>query len=209
MKILVGCETELTISKRPFLFCLRVEFFFFAKFGKIQDWWSVRCERPFMPAKNSTVSSTNSCRNLAIQLRPLTTQSGRRRLFPSSVGPHSRHRFARKSGERLHLTLCWPGYLDKPEILEQFAFFPDNPQRFKFATRELTDDDALEVVERFLEIAGTLQELGDTSEDWPARIKWLNTLIGELWQNRGLYPGMPQVMTTLGLEGAIPFWNGA
>lgn len=105
------------------------------------------------------------------------------------------------------LRLPYHRYLDKPEILDQFAFFPENPQRFKFATRELTDDDALEVVERFLEIAGTLHELGDTSEDWPARIKWLNTLIGELWQNRGLYPGMPQVMATLGLDGAIPFWK--
>ncbi|MDZ4818446.1 MAG: AAA family ATPase [Planctomycetota bacterium] len=98
-------------------------------------------------------------------------------------------------------------YLDKPEILERFAFYPDNAQRFKYATRELTDDDALEVVERFLEIAGTLHELGDTSEDWPARIKWLNTLIAELWQHRGLYPGMPHVMSVLGLEQAIPFWK--
>jgi hypothetical protein len=71
----------------------------------------------------------------------------------------------------------------------------------------MTDDDALEVVERFLEIAGTLQELDGKSEDWPTRIKWLNILIGELWKNRGLYPGMPQVMATLGLEDAIPFWK--
>jgi exodeoxyribonuclease V alpha subunit len=105
------------------------------------------------------------------------------------------------------LRLPYHRYLDKPEILEQFAFYPENPQRFKFATRELTDDDALEVVERFLEIAGTLHKLGDTSEDWPTRIKWLNTLVGELWENRGLYPGMPQVMTILGLEAGIPFWK--
>jgi len=105
------------------------------------------------------------------------------------------------------MRLPYHRYLDKPEILEQFAFYPDNAQRFKYATRELTDDDALEVVERFVEIAGTLHELGDTSEDWPARIKWLNTLIAELWQHRGLYPGMPQVMTVLGLEDAIPFWK--
>lgn len=105
------------------------------------------------------------------------------------------------------LRLPYHRYLDKPDVLEKFAFYPENPQRFKYATRELTDDDALEVVERFLEIAGTLHELGDKSEDWPTRIKWLNTLIGELWKNRGLYPGMPQVMGTLGMEVAIPFWK--
>jgi hypothetical protein len=105
------------------------------------------------------------------------------------------------------LRLPYHKYLDKPEILEKFALFPDNPQRFKFATRELTDDDALEVVERFLEIAGTLHELGDKSEDWPARISWLNTLIAELWRHRGLYPGMPHVLTVLGLDQTIPFWK--
>ena len=31
------------------------------------------------------------------------------------------------------LRLPYHRYLDKPEILEQFTFFPENPQRFKFA----------------------------------------------------------------------------
>ena len=30
----------------------------------------------------------------------------------------------------------------------------------------MSDDDALDLVERFLEIAGTLRDLGDTTEDW-------------------------------------------
>lgn len=98
-------------------------------------------------------------------------------------------------------------YLDKPDILNQFAFFPENPRLFKFGTREISDDDALDLVERFLEIAGTLHEIGDRSEDWQARIRWLQTLVGELWKNRGLYPGMSQVLEVLGFEKAIPFWK--
>lgn len=105
------------------------------------------------------------------------------------------------------LRLPYHLYLDKPDILNQFAFFPENPRLFKYATREISDDDALDLVERFLEIAGTLHELGDKSEDWPARIRWLQRLVGELWRNRGLYPGMAQVLEILGFESAIPFWK--
>jgi exodeoxyribonuclease V alpha subunit len=105
------------------------------------------------------------------------------------------------------LRLPYHLYLDKPEILNQFAFFPDNPRLFKYATREVLDDDALDLVERFLEIAGTLRDLGDTSEDWTLRIAWLQKLVGELWKSRGLYPGLPAVLEILGFEAAIPFWK--
>lgn len=98
-------------------------------------------------------------------------------------------------------------YLDRPEVLEQFAFHPDNPRLFKYATREISDDDALDLVERFLEIAGTLKERGDTSENWAERVVWLQKLVGELWRSRGLYPGTPAVLAALGFEAAIPFWK--
>jgi hypothetical protein len=54
------------------------------------------------------------------------------------------------------------------------------------ASRVISDDDALDLVEKFLEVAGTLQDLGDTCENWSVRIGWLQALIGELWQGRGL-----------------------
>jgi len=105
------------------------------------------------------------------------------------------------------LRLPYHVYLDRPDVLDQFVFFPDNPRLFKFATREVSDDDALDLVERFLEIAGTLRDLGDTTEDWNQRIAWLQKLVGELWRSRGLYPGTPAVLEMLGFEAAIPFWK--
>lgn len=61
--------------------------------------------------------------------------------------------------------------------------------------------------EQFLEIADTLREMGDNTEDWSARIKWLQSLVAELWQNRGLYPGVGRILDVLGFEDAIPFWK--
>lgn len=97
-------------------------------------------------------------------------------------------------------------YKDQPEILEKIALFPDNERCFKYAMRQMTDDDALEVVERALEVVNILQyEIGDTSEDWEIRKKWLESLVGELWKNRGRYPGLPQVLNYLGIE-ALNKW---
>lgn len=91
-------------------------------------------------------------------------------------------------------------YKDQPDILEKIAFYPENSRNFKYAMRHISDDDALEIVERALEIIDVLQnELNDTSEDWDIRRKWLNELVGELWKNRGKYPGLPQVLNYLEL----------
>ncbi len=98
-------------------------------------------------------------------------------------------------------------YRDRPEILERIALFPDNPRLFKYATRHMTDDDALGLVESFLPTAQILQELGDDSEDWVERVRWLESLIAELWHHRGLLPGSPAVLRVLSLECAIPFFK--
>ncbi|MCT7554957.1 ATP-dependent DNA helicase [Aliarcobacter butzleri] len=91
-------------------------------------------------------------------------------------------------------------YKDQPEILKKIAFYPENTRNFKYAMRHISDDDALELVERAIEIVNILQnELNDTSEDWNIRRLWLNQLIVELWKNRGLYPGMPYVLNYLNL----------
>ena len=103
------------------------------------------------------------------------------------------------------LRLPYHQYVNNPDILQQFLFYPDNPRNFKYGTRHISDDDALDLVERFLEFALTLKYLGDTSEDWSLRIDWLQSLVAELWKNRGLYPGLGKVLDYLGFTDAIPF----
>ena len=52
-----------------------------------------------------------------------------------------------------------------------------------------------------------LQEIGDSTEDWSARMRWLEGLISELWRHRGLLPGMPAVLEILCLDGAVPLFK--
>lgn len=98
-------------------------------------------------------------------------------------------------------------YNSRPEVLERLAVFPDNERNFKYASRHLTDDDALSIIERFIEVAAYLkEELHDTSENWSYRLDWLNGLLAELWSSRGLSPGFGRVLDMLGLgDGIIQF----
>lgn len=95
-------------------------------------------------------------------------------------------------------------YLDQPEILERITLIPDNSENFKYGSRHLTDDDALVLIERFVEIASYLREIGDDSENWSVRLSWLNGLLAELWRSRGLYPGLARILKVAGLEETIP-----
>ncbi len=105
------------------------------------------------------------------------------------------------------LRLPYHVYRDRPELLERFALFPENPRLCKYATRHFGDDDALGLVEGFLRVVSELQELGDCTEDWSIRVRWLEELISELWRHRGLLPGMPAVLELLSLHDAIPLFK--
>ncbi len=135
-------------------------------------------------------------------------------LFYENCSPATRDRFGGGFLWQRNVTSHYPDqglrlpyhlYLDRPEILEKFIFTPDNPRNFKYGTRTISDDDALDLVERFLEICATLKDIGDQSEDWSVRIAWLQSLVAELWSNRGLYPGLAKVMDCLDFKESIPY----
>jgi exodeoxyribonuclease V alpha subunit len=101
--------------------------------------------------------------------------------------------------------LCIPyhRYLEDEEVLKNILFVPDKPRNFKYGSRQLTDDDALSLAERFVEVAGHLKSIGDDSENWSVRLDWLNGLVAELWHSRGLYPGLARVLDLVGLSSAV------
>jgi exodeoxyribonuclease V alpha subunit len=106
------------------------------------------------------------------------------------------------------LRLPYHAYLDRPEEAARFLVVPPNPTNFKYATRQFSDDEALELVERLVESVHQLQEMDDASEDWAGRLDWLHSQIGALWQARGLYPGMAPVLGHLLAPAIIPWFKG-
>jgi exodeoxyribonuclease V alpha subunit len=103
--------------------------------------------------------------------------------------------------------LPYHAYRDDREVAERFLVVPPNPRNFKYATRQFSDDEALELVERLIESVGTLEEIGDTSENWELRLDWLHSVVGELWAERGLFPGLPPILDHLGIATAISFFR--
>lgn len=101
------------------------------------------------------------------------------------------------------LRIPYEKYMAKDEIISRILFVPESTSNFKYGSREITDDDAINIVLRFIQIVDVLIEIGDDSENWEYRRKWLNGLLGELWAARGPYPGMPAVLGILGLEPVI------
>jgi exodeoxyribonuclease V alpha subunit len=98
----------------------------------------------------------------------------------------------------------YENYMDNEEVLSKLVFIPENSRNFKYATRAFNDDDALELVERLIEIVNYLIELEDKTEDWNIRLNWLSSIMVELWKNRGVYPGLTSVLDYLGGSRAIP-----
>ena len=102
------------------------------------------------------------------------------------------------------LRIPYWAYMDRPDILNQIALFPENPRVFKYATRHISDDEALGLIERFQQIVTTLIALKDETENWQLRWDWLSSLTAELWKNRGLYPGLLAILDYLRFGEAIP-----
>jgi len=98
-------------------------------------------------------------------------------------------------------------YFDNPEVLSRILFVPNNPRNFKWATRPVAEDDALAMVERFIEIVNYLIEIGDDTQKWEERRKWLLSLFTDLWKERGAYPGLPEVLNYVGFNEAIDYYK--
>lgn len=101
------------------------------------------------------------------------------------------------------LRLPYHHYREDFETRARFAVFPDNPRTCKYGARLLSNDAAIGLLEQLLDAVYELKAIGDQSEDWDTRARWLLGCIADLWSKRGLYPGLLNVMRLLGADKAI------
>ena len=99
-------------------------------------------------------------------------------------------------------------YMEDEDFLEKIIIKPTNPAPFKYGSREVSNDDAIEVIQQMIEAVDALKDNGDDTEDWTKRKDWLNSVLNELWQERGSYPGLGSVLEAVGLPGLIkPYFD--
>lgn len=94
-------------------------------------------------------------------------------------------------------------YINDEELSDRLVVKPHNRSPFKYGSREVTNDDAIEVLLQLSEAVDTLIEIGDDTEDWTKRKEWIASLLNELWVDRGPYPGLMSVMEALKLQSMI------
>ena len=98
------------------------------------------------------------------------------------------------------LRLPYHLYRDDPDTMQQIVVFPENSRTCKYGSKLLSNDDAIGLLEQLLGSVHTLKALGDKSEDWTEREQWLLGCIAELWEKRGLYPGLVNIMRFLSAD---------
>lgn len=95
-------------------------------------------------------------------------------------------------------------YMDNEDVLSRLVIKPIHRAPFKYGSREISDDDAIEIVNQLVNAVETLIEIGDTTENWVQRREWLGSVLNELWVARGPYPGFASVLENLGLGSIEP-----
>lgn len=73
-------------------------------------------------------------------------------------------------------------------------------RRFKYVSRQLSDDDACELISKTIESIRKVKADGIVHEDWDSRLQWLNLALSKTWIERGPYPGLGAVLEVLGVS---------
>lgn len=136
-------------------------------------------------------------------------------MYYDNVSEKNRQRFAGGFIWQMPITSHYPDegfklpidkYLDNEEIIHNIVYIPEQSNNFKYAAKHINDDDALIYIEHLIEITQYLIDIKDDSENWIERKKWLQSLLAELWVNRGAYPGMPALLDYLDCNNLISFY---
>lgn len=91
-------------------------------------------------------------------------------------------------------------YMKDESVLDRIVIKPLHRSPFKYGSREVSNDDAIEIIHQLINSVDALMEIGDDTENWEERKKWLGGVLSELWRARGPYPGFAAAMVNMGLE---------
>lgn len=94
-------------------------------------------------------------------------------------------------------------YMNNREVISRLVIKPANTTAFKYGSRTVSNDDAIEIVNRLIEVVDILIEIDDKTENWELRKNWLNNLLNELWKSRGPFPGLGSVLSYLKMDSLI------
>jgi len=95
--------------------------------------------------------------------------------------------------------LPYQEYLDNGYQLDNILCEVPNEARedFSYVGNHLSDDLAAGLIERLLESVRGLKRDGYLDGDWESKIRWLKNILSEIWEDRGVHPGLGSVLEYL------------
>ena len=93
----------------------------------------------------------------------------------------------------------------RPEDLQNIAVIieEDLARRFKYVSRDLTNDDATILIEETIRALKQVKKDGIVTGkncDWDRQIEWLDSIFRECWKKRGRYPGLASTLDYCGFR---------
>lgn len=73
----------------------------------------------------------------------------------------------------------------------------DLVESFSFVAEHVSDDSAVTVLERMIDVVRQIKEDGVVEGAWDRHVAWLESVLAEVWSDRGPYPGIPAVLAYL------------
>lgn len=79
---------------------------------------------------------------------------------------------------------------------------------FSYVAEHVSDDEAISAIERLTQSVRAIQQDGFVPGPWGQRLDWLEQVLGEVWTDRGPYPGLPAALSYLGIADGVSLVRG-
>lgn len=76
---------------------------------------------------------------------------------------------------------------------------------FSYVAEHVSDDAAITVLERLIDVTRRVRDDALVTGQWDQHLQWLESVLGEVWLDRGPYPGVASVLTYLGVKSAVTY----
>ena len=74
---------------------------------------------------------------------------------------------------------------------------PGLTESFSYVAEHVSDDAAVTVLERMIDVVRQLKDDGVVEGAWDQHLAWLESALAEVWSDRGPFPGIPSVLAYL------------
>jgi len=128
---------------------------------------------------------------------------GNEKGIPYPVWPRSIVQNYPAEGFRLPLQEYVKNGFDATNII---CMVPDSlRENFSYVAEHISDDAAVTIIERLIYSVRMVISENKIVGGWQQHLAWLETVLSEIWQNRGPYPGIGAVLLYLGCHSGLTF----